>query len=209
MCTYTVQCWKQGDRWKGRGVRREDRRGRKWKWMWPPSKIHVYVNVGVTTVYMYCLDHHYYEVFSHAYLHVQCTCTRALLHTTRVLVHMHTRIWMNGCYSVSIRNAHKIHIIGCVVQVQLRFNEHHVCVHVPTSVTWLILAPASNSVFTTSRCPSKLAPYNGLQPFCNTIVIITRGWTSEGGCWNITHDRCNIYAQREVKGGGKDDRWVG
>ena len=57
-------------------------------------------------------DHHYYEVFSHAYLHVQCTCTRALLHTTRVLVvttHMHTRIWMNGCYSVSIRNAHIIH----------------------------------------------------------------------------------------------------
>ena len=65
-------------------------------------------------------DHHYYEVFSHAYLHVQCTCTRALLHTTRVLVvttHMHTRIWMNGCYSVSIRNAHLIHsslIIPCV-----------------------------------------------------------------------------------------------
>ena len=80
-----------------------------------PSKIHVYVNVGVTTV-LHVLsritDHHYYEVFSHAYLHVQCTCTRALLHTTRVLVvttHMHTRIWMNGCYSVSIRNTHKIH----------------------------------------------------------------------------------------------------
>ena len=24
--------------------------------MRPPSKIHVYVNVGVTTVYMYCLE---------------------------------------------------------------------------------------------------------------------------------------------------------
>ena len=32
-------------------------------------------------------DHHYYEVFSHAYLHVQCTCTRALLHTTHVRLH--------------------------------------------------------------------------------------------------------------------------
>ena len=32
-------------------------------------------------------DHHYYEVFSHAYLHVQCTCTRALLHTTHVCLH--------------------------------------------------------------------------------------------------------------------------
>ena len=54
-------------------------------------------------------DHHYYEVFSHAYLHVQCTCTPALLHTTRVLVfttHMHTRIWG---YSVSIQSAHIIH----------------------------------------------------------------------------------------------------
>ena len=88
--------------------------------------------------------------------------------------------------------------IGCVVQVQLQFNEHHVCVHRPTFMAWLILAPASNSVFTTSRCPQKHAAYNGLQPFCNTNVIITRGWTSGGGCWNITYDRCNISVQRET-----------
>ena len=102
-----------------------------------------------------------------------------------------------------------LYTIGCVVQVQLRFNEHHVCVHIPTLLAWSILAPASNSVFTTSRCPFSLAPFNELQPFCNTNVIITRGWTSGGGCWNITYDRCNISVQREVKGGGKEDRWVG
>ena len=64
--------------------------------------------------------------------------------------------------------------------------------YVPTLSAWLIFAPASNSVLTTSRCPFSLAPFNGLQPFCNTNVIITRGWTSGGGCWHIIHDRCNI-----------------
>ena len=84
------------------------------------------------------------------------------------------------------------------------------CVHRPTLSAWLILAPASNSVFTTSRYPYQLATYNGLQPFCNTIVIITRGWTCGGGCWNITlTDVTFLYKGRSKVEGKRTDEWEG
>ena len=59
-----------------------------------------------------------------------------------------------------------------------------------TLSAWLTLVPASMSVFTMSWCPLTLAMSSGLQWSCNTNVIITRGWTSGGECWNITYDRC-------------------
>ena len=59
-----------------------------------------------------------------------------------------------------------------------------------TLLAWLTSAPALISAFTTSRCPLKLAMYNGVRSSCNTNVIIihiTRWLDKWRGCWNILH----------------------
>ena len=43
-----------------------------------------------------------------------------------------------------------------------------------TLVAWLIFAPTSNSVFTTSKCPLQLAVYNGLQRSNSMLVSKSR-----------------------------------
>ena len=69
----------------------------------------------------------------------------------------------------------------------------------PTVVAGLTLASASISVFTTSRCPLKLATCNGLQPSCNTNVIITEAQQVEVMWCNILYDRCYIVVWEVVK----------
>ena len=60
----------------------------------------------------------------------------------------------------------------------------------PTSQPWLTWAPASISVFTTSRCSLKHAVISGLQWFCKTDIIrvyikLISSWTT---CmWNVQY----------------------
>ena len=136
-------------------------------------------------------------------LHNTCTCSYIMINyqaygiapTAHVmangkgnLIHVHVWRWSRRYYMYN-KEPHvtSVREIQCMDMCDILYMSTY-C----TWVAWLILAPASNSVFTTSRCPLILAPYNGLQPSCNTNVI-TRGWTVTWKVvpgWTISLPQC-------------------